>query len=43
VQRAGKTLIMVTHSREMIGRENRLYAIGDRTLQLVEEDDGRLA
>jgi putative ABC transport system ATP-binding protein len=43
VQRAGKTLIMVTHSREMIGRENRLYAIGDRTLQLVEQDDGRLA
>jgi putative ABC transport system ATP-binding protein len=40
VQRAGKTLIMVTHSREMIGRENRLYAIGDRTLQLLEQDDG---
>jgi putative ABC transport system ATP-binding protein len=43
VQRAGKTLIMVTHSREMIGRENRLYAIGNRTLQLVEQDDGRPA
>jgi putative ABC transport system ATP-binding protein len=41
VQRAGKTLIMVTHSREMIGNENRLYTIGDRTLQMLEQDDGR--
>ncbi|MDD1612493.1 MAG: ABC transporter ATP-binding protein [Methylococcaceae bacterium] len=41
VQRAGKTLIMVTHSREMIGRENRLFAIGDRTLKMLEQDDGR--
>jgi putative ABC transport system ATP-binding protein len=41
VQQAGKTLIMVTHSREMIGKENRLYAIGDRKLQTAEQDDGQ--
>jgi putative ABC transport system ATP-binding protein len=41
VQQAGKTLIMVTHSREMIGKENRIYAIGDRKLQMVERDDGQ--
>jgi putative ABC transport system ATP-binding protein len=41
VQWTGKTLIMVTHSREMIGKENRLYAIGDRTLQTAEQDDGQ--
>jgi putative ABC transport system ATP-binding protein len=43
VQHAGKTLIMVTHSPEMIGKENRLYAIGDRKLQAVERGDGRPA
>ncbi|MGJ0515104.1 MAG: ABC transporter ATP-binding protein [Methylomicrobium sp.] len=41
VQQSGKTLIMVTHSREMIGKENRLYAIGDRKLQTAEQDDGQ--
>lgn len=41
VQQAGKTLIMVTHSREMIGKENRLYAIGDRKLQMAEQEDGQ--
>jgi putative ABC transport system ATP-binding protein len=43
VQRAGKTLIMVTHSREMIGKENRLYAIGGRKLQAVARNDGQPA
>ncbi|MGR8941725.1 MAG: ABC transporter ATP-binding protein [Gammaproteobacteria bacterium] len=40
VQRAGKTLIMVTHSREMIGKEDRLYAIRDHTLETLERGDG---
>jgi putative ABC transport system ATP-binding protein len=40
VQRAGKTLIMVTHSREMIGKENRVYSLSDRSLKQVEPNDG---
>jgi putative ABC transport system ATP-binding protein len=43
VQRAGKTLIMVTHSREMIGKENRLYSLSDRSLKQVEPNNGGLA
>jgi putative ABC transport system ATP-binding protein len=39
-QRSGKTLVMVTHSPEMIGQENRLYTIGDRKLQAVERTHG---
>ena len=38
VRGAGKTLIMATHSHEVIGQADRLFTINNKTLQLVTEN-----
>ncbi len=40
VQRMGKTLIMVTHSPEMIGRGDRVYTIGGHSLEALKTGYG---
>ena len=37
VRDAGKTLIMATHSHEVIGQADRVFAINNKTLQLVTD------
>lgn len=35
VRKAGKTMIMATHSQEVIGRADRVFSIRDKTLQML--------
>jgi len=37
VTKAGKTLIMVTHSREMLGKADRIYSIRNKSLVIARE------
>lgn len=37
VTKAGKTLIMVTHSREMLGKADRIYSISNKSLVIARE------
>jgi putative ABC transport system ATP-binding protein len=37
VTKAGKTLIMVTHSREMLGKADRIYSIRNKSLAIARE------
>lgn len=38
VRNAGKTLIMATHSEDVIGQADRVFTINDKTLQLVADN-----
>ncbi|MCK9637120.1 MAG: ABC transporter ATP-binding protein [Methylobacter tundripaludum] len=38
VTKAGKTLIMVTHSREMLGKADRIYSIRNKSLAIARND-----
>jgi putative ABC transport system ATP-binding protein len=38
VTKAGKTLIMVTHSREMLGKADRIYSIRNKSLAIARDD-----